>query len=728
MSLVTKLAQMNPWHFVWISVVFSEVFTLISNIIISLIWWNRISWELILIGSIDALLVSLAVSTIVIYFLKHTSRVERVNHELEREIQIRHAAEKELRESEERYRHILAAAPDSITITRLNDGRYIEVNDFFTKITGFTRKEVIGRTPFDLNLFVDPDDRQRLVDTLVQQGEVVGLEIQYRHKNGEIIDALLSARRLDLSGEDCLVAVTADITPRKRSEEALRESEEKYRLLVENQSDMVVKVDQQGRFLFVSPSYCKIFGKTEEELLGKTFMPLVHKEDQAATAKAMEKLYAPPYQAYIEQRAKTKEGWRWLAWADTAVLDDDGQVSAIIGVGRDITDRKLAEAETAALETRLAQAQKMEAIGTLAGGIAHDFNNILSAIIGYSEITLLAEYLSDNDKTNLQKILMAGERAKDLVQQILAFSRQTEIEPKPILLGGLIQETLKLLRATLPTTIEIVEDLQSDGVVVADPTQIHQVIMNLCTNAAHAMQVQGNQLTLRLTSADLGPDVALDHPSIIPGRFMRLSVADNGQGMDQETLNRIFEPFFTTKEKGEGTGMGLSVADGIITRHGGAITATSTVGQGSQFDVYLPLSTDQPARPEAVEGPLPSGSESILMVDDEVFIVDLVTQMLESLGYTVITCTSAIEALDLFRKDPQTFDLVITDMTMPQMTGDILSRNLLSIRPEIPIILCTGYSQYLDEFQAKKIGIKEFVMKPIVIKNLATAIRNALDN
>ena len=259
-------------------------------------------------------------------------------------------AEERLRESEERYRHILAVTPDVITITRVADGRYIEVNDFFCKITGYTREEALGRTPFDLNLFANPEDHQKLVDAITRDGEVQDLELPYRQKSGTVIDTLLSARRINLGGEDCLVAVTRNITERKLAEQALRESEEKYRLLVEHQSDLVVKVDLDGRFLFVSPSYCDIFGKSEAELLNHRFMPLVHEEDREATAKAMEALFEPPHRAYIEQRAQTKDGWRWLAWSDTAVLDNEGQITAIIGIGRDITERK--QAEIALAESR----------------------------------------------------------------------------------------------------------------------------------------------------------------------------------------------------------------------------------------------------------------------------------------------------------------------------------------------------------------------------------------
>jgi len=629
---------------------------------------------------------------------------------------------------------------------------------------------------------------------------------------------------------------------RYTAETALRENEEKYRLLIENQTDMIVKVDMEGRFLFVSPSYCRTFGKTEDELLGKKFMPLVHADDRKPTAQAMENLFKPPYSAYMEQRAKTVDGWRWLSWVDTAVLDDNQEVIEIIGVGRDITPRKTAEETRVRLETvieqaaelivvtdhegriqyvnpafekttgytrdevidrnprllksgkhadkfyrdmwatissgevwrghlvnrtkdghlyeeeatispirnatgtiinyvavkrnvtrevelakQLRQTQKMEAIGTLAGGIAHDFNNILSAIIGYSEIALQDVPADSRIREYLERVLGAGSRAKDLVQQILAFSRQGELEPRPLNIAPIVKEALKLLRASLPAFIDIRQDLSSQATIQADPTHMHQVVMNLCTNAAHAMEEEGGTLGVSLKEVDVSAAIAENLPGLSADRLVCLEIADTGRGMSRDILDRIFDPFFTTKEVGEGTGMGLAVVHGIISAHHGAITVDSSPGSGTTFKVYFPIIAGEKPPRETAPQPLPIGTESILFVDDEKFQIDLGIEMLTRLGYRVTALTDSREALARFRDDPEAFDLVITDMTMPHMTGDVLATEMIALRPNLPVILCTGYSERITEEKALGSGIKGFAMKPIIMEKLARLVRNVLE-
>jgi PAS domain S-box-containing protein len=637
-----------------------------------------------------------------------------------------------------------------------------------------------------------------------------------------------------------------------RNHHRLQTREARYRLLVENQTDLVVKVDLEGRFLFVSPSYCRMFGKTEDELLGKTFMPLVHEDDREITAQAMETLFHPPHTAFLEQRARTKEGWRWLAWSDTALLDEAGQVTAIIGAGRDITEQKEAEialqqsralfdsfmthlpalafikdregryvytnpffsmqfdepqghrlgktdldlwpeevgralmandrrvlnerrifnfVETTRhngemqywqvskfplyrkgeptylggvaidisermkteeakqeLEIRLLQTQKMEAIGTLAGGIAHDFNNILSAIIGFTEMSLMDIPPESGVSANLEKVLRAGGRARDLVKQILTFSRQAQMDPKAIQLQPIIKEALKLLRASLPATLKMDAIIEPAGTVMADPTQIHQLVMNLCTNARDAMENIEGTLTVILESAVLGVEEAARYPRLTPGNFCKLTVCDTGQGIPSHIMEKIFDPFFTTKGEGRGTGMGLAVVHGIVERIGGAITVNSTPGEGACFIIFLPVIEDQPSAILPASLKVPGGSERILFVDDEPFQTDLGRQMLGRLGYSVQAFTRSSEALKAFEADPQAIDLLITDMTMPEMTGDELARRILTIRPDLPIILCTGYSERITEEAAEDLGIRGFVMKPVVISELALLLRGILDD
>jgi signal transduction histidine kinase/CheY-like chemotaxis protein len=385
------------------------------------------------------------------------------------------------------------------------------------------------------------------------------------------------------------------------------------------------------------------------------------------------------------------------------------------------------EAEKQQLETQLRQTQKMEAIGTLAGGIAHDFNNILGVISGYSELASMDAQEGSRSQKCLKEIFTAGQRAKALVQQILTFSRQGANEPKPLQIGFAVKEVMKMLRATLPATIEVKYAIPEKlPAVVADPTQIHQVVMNLCTNASHAMRETGGLLEVTLEEVMVDDAMAALVPDLSPGRYQLLKVRDTGHGISPEVTERIFDPFFSTKEPGEGTGLGLSVVHGIVTKHGGSIDIVSKIGEGTTFEVYFPSLGEAEERQVDDAGPLPTGSERILLVDDEAAMVEMGRKMLESLGYRVAFQTNSVEALSEFKAQPDAFDLVMTDMTMPRMTGADLSREILKIRPGIPIILCTGYSERIQEDSAKAMGIREFVLKPVVLRDIAHVIRRAL--
>ncbi|MHC1729639.1 MAG: response regulator [Syntrophobacteraceae bacterium] len=386
-----------------------------------------------------------------------------------------------------------------------------------------------------------------------------------------------------------------------------------------------------------------------------------------------------------------------------------------------------AEKENRELTKQLNQAQKMEAVGTLAAGIAHDFNNILSAIVGYTEITRLKTDQAEL-KSHLDRVLGACDRAKNLVGRILTFSRATDLERRPVDIGSIITEALKLVRASIPSMIEIRQDITSNVLtVLADPTQIHQVLINLCTNAAHAMSQRDGVIEVGLENLEVTPQMAHFQLNLSPGLYVKLTVRDTGDGIAPELMHRIFEPFFTTKTKGESTGLGLSVVYGIAKGCGGTVTAESELGEGSVFSVYLPAITDTVVSTPIVRDPLPEGSERILFVDDEEIIVDICREMLESLGYTVTASVGGMAALEIFRRSPDKFDLVITDMTMPGITGVDLSREILTIRPDIPIILCTGFTELITEEKAKAMGIREFVMKPLSRRAIAELARKALE-
>jgi signal transduction histidine kinase len=394
---------------------------------------------------------------------------------------------------------------------------------------------------------------------------------------------------------------------------------------------------------------------------------------------------------------------------------------------------KMVEERTQTLakyERQLQQVLKIQAIGTLAGGIAHDFNNILFPIIGYTELTMDEVSEDSVAHKNLQEILKAANRAKLLVQQILTFSRQSGQERKPIKVQYIIREALDLLRASIPASIEIIHNIDDRcSPVMGDATQIHQVIMNLCTNAYHAMQDKGGRLEVILSEVDVGYEETIEKIGMQPGRHLQLLVKDEGCGMDSAVMDRIFEPYYTTKEQGKGTGLGLSVIHGIVKNHAGDIAVRSSPGKGTTFKVYLPIIEDADIATEfEPSNGSARGHERILLIDDEAQIVSMEQQMLENLGYQVTARTDSVEALKEFSQQPQSFDLVITDMTMPQMTGDELAQKLLSIKPDIPVILCTGFNEDITEEKALSMGIQKFVMKPVIKNDLATTIRTVLDH
>ena len=394
----------------------------------------------------------------------------------------------------------------------------------------------------------------------------------------------------------------------------------------------------------------------------------------------------------------------------------------------ELAERRRAEEEENKLKAQVQRAQRMEAIGTLAGGIAHDFNNILTAIIGYTE--LLRYDLPEDSKaqSSLEAIYEAGIRAKDLIQQILTFSRQSEEEKKPLRINTIVKEALKLLRASLPTTIEIRQNLESEsGAVLANPTQIHQVLINLCTNSAQAMQEKGGVLEVSLEDADLDSEAAASNPDLQPGEYVKLTVRDTGSGIAPEIRERIFDPYFSTREPEQGTGMGLAVVHGIVESAGGSIAVDSIVGEGTTIHVFFPRIENKVTLQARVLSPFPTGNERILFVDDEKALVDIGVQLLEHLGYRVVARTSSIEALAAFRNQPGKFDLVVSDQTMPNMTGEMLAKELLRIRRDIPIVLCTGYSEMISEEKATALGIQKLVMKPILMREISQTIRQILD-
>ena len=882
-------------------------------------------------------------------------------------------------QSEEKFQLVFQTSPDSININRLSDGLYIDVNEGFTKLTGYTREDAIGKSSIDLKIWDNSHDMKRLVNGLITDGYVENIEARFRRKNGQVGIGLMSARVLKLNQEDTILSITRDITERQQAEVALRESEERHRQIVESSTDAIL-MRSGGFIIYANPSAVKLFRASHAgELLGKPYLDLVHPDDRPESIERIrkgmdEKWIAPPrehriltldgqvvlvestgvpvqYQGQtqifgiirdITERKRTEEelrenllflrqtekigricGWKAniktdeLKWTEgvyhiveaplgykpgleeglkfydtesipviknalTRALEDgspfviqakvitttgkrlwaevrglqqvvEGEKTSVVGTFQDITERKQveehlretekkyrelaeslpqvifevdldgtlkyvnqtvyqlfgytpeeiargfnvleafipedrervaldimlniqgqglgrreytavrkdgtrfpagvhanrilrgqtatgvrgilidltktkrAEEEKKKLEIQLQQAQKMEAIGALAGGIAHDFNNILSAIIGYTELARLNDGASTIGN-ELNQVLIAANRAKDLVKQILAFSRQTDEERMPVSVGMVVKEAIKFLRATIPTTIEIKSRIdKNSGAVLANSVELHQIIMNLCTNAVHAIGDRGGVLEVEVRNAEIEHAQINNFVELEMGSYVLVSVKDTGYGMTPDVIKRIFDPYFTTKEKGVGTGLGLAVVHGIVKKSGGAIQVESEPGKWTIFYIYLPrINMTLPikaAQPKPIEG----GPERILFVDDEKMLVDIGEQALQRLGYHVVSRTSSIEALELFKAKPDYFDLVITDQTMPGMTGDALARELLRIRPNLPVIICTGYSQTIDHERAKKIGIKALVEKPMLMDEIAAAVRKVLN-
>ncbi len=403
----------------------------------------------------------------------------------------------------------------------------------------------------------------------------------------------------------------------------------------------------------------------------------------------------------------------------------NAQIENLVGTTTHIIQSAKAENEKAEIQVQLFQSQKMESIGTLAGGVAHDFNNILSSILGFSELALGGVEKGSETENDLHEIRMAGMRAKDLVKQILTFARQSDETVKPIQVDTIAEEVLKFLRSSIPATIQISENINSDSFIMGSPTQVHQILMNLCANASQSMEIKGGILELSLN--DITIDKRSDISNLKFGEYIKMEVTDTGVGISPQNIDTIFEPYFTTKAVGEGTGMGLAVVHGIVESYGGKITIDSQLNKGTTFSVYLPITKKRKTYSTAKMSNLPSGNERILFVDDEAAIAKTGGRFLAQLGYAVTTRTSSIEALEMFRSKSQEFDLVITDMTMPNMTGDKLAVELIKIRPDIPIILCTGYSKTISEKNAADIGIKSFAYKPILQADLAKMARKTID-
>jgi PAS domain S-box-containing protein len=485
--------------------------------------------------------------------------------------------------------------------------------------------------------------------------------------------------------------------------------------------DGIIIVNKQGTILFANPAFENLTGYSMPELIGRNMKDLVSTDQENAAFTNLAEKINQGEMGSGHFITKKKNGETVDIQASISpCCNKNGELIGYVLCERDIT----AELK---MEKQLRESQKLEAIATLAGGIAHDFNNILMAIIGYTDITL--DKFKDNEEisSNLTNVLKASYRARDLVKQILTFSRQHEEQKQPLNLKVLVKETLKFLRASLPSSINITHHIETEvHYILADYTQCYQALMNLCTNAAQAMPENDGNIEISLCNVELDAQFLRIYAGMNPGSYVKLTVSDTGCGIDPELKDKIFEPYFTTKTQNKGSGLGLSVVHGIVQNYHGLITVSSEVGKGSTFSLYFPALAEAKIEKETTIAP-PMGSERILFIDDEEILAELGGRMLASLGYQVTSKTNSKEALEYFKDYPDQFDLIITDMTMPQISGDKLAAALLSIRPDIPIILCTGYHEKISETQVKALGIKAFLSKPLIMNELGGIIRKVLD-
>ncbi|MDA8137637.1 MAG: ATP-binding protein [Desulfobacteraceae bacterium] len=653
-------------------------------------------------------------------------------------------------------------------------GRFKLINRAFCEIFQLDRSKVIGRRPSDL--FPAHIAKQQLANdqTVAAQKEPVTFHEQAELADGQHEYLSIKFPLLDDAGAVAAVGgISTDITDMKTVENALRLDEARLEALLElfqmsdaGMTDITDYALGEAIKLTKSEIGYLAFASADESTLtmyswspgalkpgADENKPVEFKVSEAGVLGEAVRRRAPfMANGYPALPAELKKGYPEGHVALIRHLNipvfEGGRIVAVAGVGNKAQDyddadvrqlrllmqgmwrllqRMRADEEKDQLQRRLQQASKMEAIGTLAGGIAHDFNNILSAIFGYTELSLSECAPGSCLHDNLINTLEAAKRARDLVGHILAFSRQSEHELMPVDVLPIAREVGKFMRATLPASIEIRLRLKDSPTVMADPTQIHQVVMNLCTNAGQAMSARGGVLGIELETVAIDADFAHRHPGLTPGAHVKLTISDTGHGIPADLIERIFDPFFTTKQRGKGTGMGLAVVHGIVKSYGGVVTVLSHPGEGTVFNVFLPTVERRSVQAVRPEKAVPRGNERILFVDDEESLATLGKTMLGSLGYQVTATCSSVEALSLFRNDPDQFDLIITDLTMPKISGDQLALECMKIRPDIPVVLCTGYSAAIDQTTAMAMGIRAFVNKPVLLRQISETIREVLD-
>jgi len=656
----------------------------------------------------------------------------------EYDITRRKQAEEELKLSEEKFRGIFEQSPIAIEVYN-SDGRLIDVNHKTLDMFGISdNKYVLG-----FNLWEDPNLSMEKIE-LLKNGQPIYLTTDFDFdivKDNNLYPTTRSGKMYmdmyaipiiqgkEISG---FLVQILEVTERKQIFQELEKRNKYIETIMDNMPiGFAVNTIDDGDVKYMNNRFEDIYGWSRKTLTNtslffdKVFPDQKYRERMKSQIISDMQSGDPDRMRWDNLRITTSKGEeRYVFAINIPIADQNLMISTV----QDITQRVKALEENEKTKGKLQQAQKMEAIGTLAGGIAHDFNNILTIILGFTTIAISNIPPGSDIKDDLDEVLSATNRAKELVKQILDFSRQNKTERINLKLQPLIKEALKLLRSSIPSTISIIEDIDPiTKSISADPTQIHQIIVNLCTNAYHSMEKTGGVLNVSLKSTIIESDDKNISTSLNPGEYLRLKVSDTGEGISPEIINRIFDPYFTTKEMGKGTGMGLSIIHGIVNKYGGTITVESQLGIGSTFCVYFPVVSETSDLKIIDQSELPKGNERILFIDDESLLLKMGEKMLERMGYQVTALSNSIEALATFQDNPNEFDLIITDQTMPDLTGSDLSKKMMLIRPDIPIILATGYSNMINEESALEMGIKAFTLKPFSQREIGKLIRNVLD-
>ncbi|MBI5846327.1 MAG: PAS domain S-box protein [Deltaproteobacteria bacterium] len=643
-----------------------------------------------------------------------------------------------LAESEQKFASAFHTSPYAITITRASDGKIIDVNEAFCDVTGYTMPECIGRSTNELNLWVKIDDRLKVVADLAAGKKVTSVEFPFKRKNGELMTGLFSAQMLRINNEICVLSSIADITERKKTEQALAESEERYRIITNNMNDIVWLMDMDFRVIYINPAAVKTRGFTLEEFQTMPIESHFPQSSAEAFFQVLAEELTPERLAQkdlVISRTMTLDFFRKdgsIIPAEvtmTMVRDLNGSPMGFVGVGRDITERIAAQEAQEKLTAQLRQAAKMEAVGRLAGGVAHDFNNMLSVIMGHAEMALEGILPSNPLYDDLEEIRQAATRSADLTRQLLAFARKQVIAPSVLDLNETIEGLLKMLSRIIGEDMRLIWNPAPDlWAVKMDPAQIDQILVNLAVNAKDAVDGEG-RLSIETANVSLDENFCKDHAGAIPGDFVCLTVGDDGCGMDRETVERLFEPFFTTKEMGAGTGLGLSTVYGIVKQNNGFIYVYSEKGWGSTFQIFFPkFSRVGASMPESFSTQAArTGAETILLVEDEPPLLKIAKMTIQKLGYTVLAADGPTRALKLSDEHEGVIGLLVTDVIMPEMNGKDLYHALLKRRPGLKCLFMSGYTANVIAQHGVLDENMHFLQKPFSRDSLSQMIRRAIE-